>query len=314
MPGNTLHVSGNLFGSTPINITTPGPAYGAVDLTPDSFPLGAKVGAAIGGLLLILAIAGLCVVCIGRRRRRAYLRRHAARNASLGAEKSTMASAWPSVGGTDRFETPLSQKPLRGWDDSPMSAATDRTYPGRYFSPYSSQHNSPVSAGDEKKATAMMWPDLMGDTPAPPPPPMTPQQLQQLQMQMQLQHDLERELLLQQQQQRLRDLAAKGEVPPPMGYALSGDESSGYMEMVGAPKSAKEKASRETLGSLTTRSTAPSRQPSEEAMYELQQIGASGDKEKDKYVPRAIPVELTAPVLSHPGYGRRGQARVATGF
>jgi len=54
------------------------------------------------------------------------------------------------------FETPLSQKPLRGgWDDSPMSAHTEQNFP-RYFSPYSSQYNSPVSA---LQGQNMPWPE-----------------------------------------------------------------------------------------------------------------------------------------------------------
>jgi hypothetical protein len=57
------------------------------------------------------------------------------------------------------FETPISQRPLRGWDDSPLSAGTevtDRTF-NRHISPYSSNYNSPVSAIE---APHMNWPAL----------------------------------------------------------------------------------------------------------------------------------------------------------
>lgn len=70
------------------------------------------------------------------------------------------AKGWPSplqVGGMKEVsDTPLSQKPLRAWDDSPMSAHSDQPFP-RYFSPYSSQFNSPVSATDAQQP---QWPVL----------------------------------------------------------------------------------------------------------------------------------------------------------
>jgi hypothetical protein len=83
----------------------------------------------------LLGVAGFCIVTNGKRRRKAYLRR-----------REEQVKNWPSPGGGgEMFETPISQRPLRGWDESPVSAATDRPYP-RYISPYSSQYNSPVSA------------------------------------------------------------------------------------------------------------------------------------------------------------------------
>lgn len=137
-----------------MNATTPTPSLPASAFTSSSFTLGAKVGIAVGGLLLMMAILGFCIVWNGKRRRRRFLRRLEMQNAQ---------QVWPTPPAPNRemFETPMSQKPLRGWDDSPMSAGTEKTLP-RYFSPYSSQYNSPVSA---LEAPSMQWPESSQRTP-----------------------------------------------------------------------------------------------------------------------------------------------------
>lgn len=151
--GITLSLEGEIFSETDIvNVTLPkatsefrshGPA--------GPLSLGQIVGVVIGGVLVILAIMGFCVVMNGKRRRKAFLRRREAQHKN-----------WPSPpAGSEMFETPVSQRPLRNWDgspvsqrplrnwdESPISAVTDPAYPGRYFSPYSSQFTSPVSAAD----------------------------------------------------------------------------------------------------------------------------------------------------------------------
>ncbi|POS74772.1 hypothetical protein DHEL01_v206842 [Diaporthe helianthi] len=168
LPGTTVAVEGGIFSETLLQEGTPTPDSSWID-DADSGPLslGAKVGVAIGGLCFALAVAGFCIVCNGRRRRRAYLRKLEMRQKDAG---------WPHPGGLrgggggggggvptrgpDMNETPLSQKPLRGWDDSPLSAtATDTSY-GRYFSPYSSQYNSPVSAAGTPAIMAQQWPSF----------------------------------------------------------------------------------------------------------------------------------------------------------
>ncbi|KAK7706219.1 hypothetical protein SLS64_007557 [Diaporthe eres] len=173
VPGATVAVEGGIFSNTLLQEGTPTPISswtGDGDSGPLS--LGAKVGVAIGGLCFALVIAGFCIVCNGRRRRRAYLRKLEMRQKDAG---------WPHPGGgggggaagssggggggviqrgADMNETPLSQKPLRGWDDSPLSAtATDTSY-GRYFSPYSSHYNSPVSAAGTPAIAAQQWPSF----------------------------------------------------------------------------------------------------------------------------------------------------------
>ena len=153
VPGVTISIEGDVFSTDRVNITAPTPS---ATVNPDWFDhgplnLGAKVGIGAGGFVALLVLAGCCIVWNGKRRRRAYLRR---------LETKMSRKAWPAspqVGGHggEMFETPMSQRPLRGWDDSPMSAQTDSAFP-RYFSPYSSQYNSPVSAQDPP---AMQWPE-----------------------------------------------------------------------------------------------------------------------------------------------------------
>ncbi|KAB5575661.1 hypothetical protein GE09DRAFT_1053184 [Coniochaeta sp. 2T2.1] len=169
-PGTTISVQGDPFSTKPMNVTTPTPAP-LYTYTPDksAVPLGARVGIAAAGIIVILAVGGCCIIWNGKRRRRRFLRELEKRHADAG---------WPHPktrhGGSDMLETPASQRPLRGWDDTPVSqkplrswddtptsaateASTDRSL-GRYFSPYSSTYNSPVSAID---GPAMRnWPTL----------------------------------------------------------------------------------------------------------------------------------------------------------
>ncbi|KAK6086241.1 hypothetical protein SCUP234_02454 [Seiridium cupressi] len=144
--GTTLAIQGNIFSSDVVSVTTPTPTASVTPSGPSGpLTLGAIVGVAIGGVAFILGVLGFCIVMNGKRRRRAYLHR-----------REEQRKNWPSPGGAgEMFETPVSQRPLRGWDESPISATTDATYP-RYFSPYSSQYNSPVSAVEGPKH--QQWP------------------------------------------------------------------------------------------------------------------------------------------------------------
>ncbi|KAM4056154.1 centromere/microtubule binding protein cbf5-like protein [Hirsutella rhossiliensis] len=152
-PGIGLGLEGNVFSSDYVNVTAPSPTVAVDPNWFDQGPLNlsAKVGIAVGGLVLLLTILGCAIVLNGKRRRRAYLRRLEAKYVQRGwpapngqGEKpdAPMSQPRPSRGWDD---TPVSQQPLRGWDDSPMTVSTENAYP-RYFSPYSSQYNSPVSA------------------------------------------------------------------------------------------------------------------------------------------------------------------------
>ena len=181
LPGKTVAFEGDPFSKDHVNATNPTtiPTLPADYFKEGPFGLGAKVGVAFGALAFVLLVAGVSVICIGRRKRKNYLKRYEARH----GQKNWAGLAPPT---RDIHDTPLSQRPLRGWDDTPMSAATDATmekmYP-RYFSPYNSQYNSPVSAMEnpgavqwpsEKSAAAMM----SGGAAAPPAP--QPRYLQEI--------------------------------------------------------------------------------------------------------------------------------------
>ncbi|KAK7959524.1 uncharacterized protein PG986_004378 [Apiospora aurea] len=151
--GIKLSLEGEIFSETDIvNVTLPRASSEFRNHGPPGpLSLGAIVGVVIGGVLAILAVMGCCVVWNGKRRRKAFLRK-----------REEIHKTWPSpAAGSEMFQTPVSQRPLRNWDgspvsqrplrswdESPISAVTENTYPGRYFSPYSSQFTSPVSAAD----------------------------------------------------------------------------------------------------------------------------------------------------------------------
>ncbi|KAI0150185.1 hypothetical protein GGR57DRAFT_473085 [Xylariaceae sp. FL1272] len=152
-PPNLISLDGgSIFSNSKVNVTESA-ATEAVHTHNTVGPLtyGALAGIVIGGVVVLLALVGCGVVINGKRHRKRYLRK-----------REDQMRNWPTpqAGGGDMFETPISQRPLRGggWGDSPISAATaDGSFPqGRYFSPYSSQYNSPVSAVDGPGN--MMWP------------------------------------------------------------------------------------------------------------------------------------------------------------
>ncbi|KAK1243682.1 hypothetical protein MKX08_001820 [Trichoderma sp. CBMAI-0020] len=152
--GTKLGLQGNLFSNNVVNITIPTqtPEVNPAWFDHGPLGLGGKVGIAVGGFIFLLILAGAAVICRGRRRRKAFL-------SKLQVNMPPMASnhgGWPSMPMShDTGETPISQRPLRNWDDSPVTINTEKNFP-RYFSPYSSQYNSPVSATD---VNHMPWPE-----------------------------------------------------------------------------------------------------------------------------------------------------------
>ncbi|ETS00025.1 hypothetical protein M419DRAFT_101778 [Trichoderma reesei RUT C-30] len=154
--GVTLGLEGNIFSSDIVNITAPSPTAKVDPAWFDHGPLGlgGKVGIAVAGFILLLILAGVAVVCRGRRRRKAFLKKL---QTNMPQMKSNP-GGWPSMPGGiqhDSTDTPLSQRPLRTWDESPVTGNTEKTFP-RYFSPYSSQFNSPISSTD---VNHMPWPE-----------------------------------------------------------------------------------------------------------------------------------------------------------
>ncbi|KAI0408033.1 hypothetical protein F4802DRAFT_594480 [Xylaria palmicola] len=152
-PPNTLTLTGNIFSDDPVNVTSPtNTAVAQANNNVGPLTTGALAGIIIGGIAALLILLGCGVVINGKRRRRNYLRR-----------REEKAKNWPNpqVSG-DMYETPLSQRPLRGgWGDSPVSAGTTEGYGAypypRYFSPYATQFDSPVSAV-EGHGGQMAWP------------------------------------------------------------------------------------------------------------------------------------------------------------
>ena len=169
----------------------------------DNGPLdiGAKAGIGAASAIVLLALVGCCIIWRGKRRRRAFLRNYE----PGGSRMRPRAKGWPSPihihGMQEVSDTPVSQRPLRAWDDSPQSARSDQPFP-RYVSPYSSHFGSPVSASDGQGHPPMpQWPAL-GIT--------EQQMLAQMQM-------------AQQQQQQLKQ---EGRRSVNIGVALGGDDSS----------------------------------------------------------------------------------------
>lgn len=151
----TIAVEGEVFSDDFVVVADP-TTHAKVD--PSWFDQGpldvpAIAGIVSGGVVAVLIVAGCCIIWRGKRRRRAFLRNYDAKNGSPG-------KGWPSPIQTSNMkevsDTPLSQKPLRTWDDSPQSSNAEQPFQ-RYFSPYSSQFNSPVSATD---AQQQQWPVL----------------------------------------------------------------------------------------------------------------------------------------------------------
>ncbi|RYC56215.1 hypothetical protein CHU98_g9995 [Xylaria longipes] len=150
-PPQTIPLTGAIFSNDMVNVTNP-TNTATPKLHNNIGPLssGALAGIVIGGVVFLLILLGCGIVLNGKRRRKNYLRRR---------EEQTKNWPSPPTAGGEMFETPLSQQPLRGgWGDSPVSAGTtEGTYPyPRYFSPYATQFDSPVSAVDSHGQ--MAWP------------------------------------------------------------------------------------------------------------------------------------------------------------
>ncbi|KAK4039432.1 centromere/microtubule binding protein cbf5-like protein [Parachaetomium inaequale] len=301
-PGSTVSIDGDPFSSHNITIVAPQATYSSVP-SPDYGPvsLGARVGIAFGGLALLLAIAGFCIVCTGKRRRRAFLRELERRHGGQGWPHPK--SRYGGGAGQDMLEdTPVSQRPLRGWEnESPVSAATDAPFP-RYFSPYSSQYNSPVTGPEgpagPSSAYHQQWPTTMPTqqqldqmllqahtTPVSPmhssPPPAFTQWPTTGQEKMLMQVHAHPE-------QRQNELAN-------IGVALGGDDAS-----------LRSKASNMNMNGFPIESKGKERDNEAYEMHEVESpygdANANGDRQYE--YPYRMPAEPQAPVLHHPGYGR----------
>lgn len=76
----TLEIDGSLFDGNPVKAADPAAKNAAIASTfhpPTGLSLGAKIGIAVGGLVVVLIGSGCFIVCKGRKRRRKVLRDHA---------------------------------------------------------------------------------------------------------------------------------------------------------------------------------------------------------------------------------------------
>ncbi|KAK4657996.1 hypothetical protein QC762_202900 [Podospora pseudocomata] len=304
-PGYTIAIQGEVFGENTVTIVPPETTLVGVP-TPDYGPvsLGARVGIAFGGIALLLVLAGFFIVCNGKRRRRAFLRelekRHAQANHRYGG------------GGGDMFETPVSQRPLRGWEnESPVSAATEateRTLP-RYISPYTSTYNSPVSGPGGSATVAANWPSLS-------PQQMHSQRLDQLLQQQSPAHGSpppaftqwpsvgQEKMVMQtytQHEKRQNEIA--------IGLALGGDEAS-----------LRSKPSNGTMNNDRYGYPVEDKGKQRDEVYELKEVespyngqGGEGMVHGSNNPYYQMPSPPQAPVLHHPGYGRAHGSRPGSG-
>ncbi|KAL2179226.1 uncharacterized protein P884DRAFT_220386 [Thermothelomyces heterothallicus CBS 202.75] len=322
-PGFTVSIAGDPFDpNVAVSIVEPHPDASSVP-TPDYGPvsLGARVGIAFGGLAFILVVAGVCIVCNGKRRRRAFLRELERRHGGQGwpHPKTRYGGSSSSGGGPDMFETPVSQQPLRGWEtESPVSAHTDAPFP-RYFSPYSSQYASPVTSPEAPGSSHHQWPALV--------PQHTEQQQQQqfyqmTQTQSPSTHGSPPPAFSQwptSNPEQIHAQHVQGQTGPAIGIALGGDEAS-----------LRSKASNLNLNGYPIDSKGKQR----DEAYEMHEVespygygngtangnaswtgngnGDSKDHRPYEY-PFSMPAEPQAPVLHHPGYGRHHGSRPGPG-
>jgi hypothetical protein len=195
VPGKTVSIEGTPWSKTLVNITQPTSGSSAANFGNEGgITLGGKVGIAVAGVVVLLVIAGFCIVWNGKRRRRAYIARHQ-RNSGYGewvnnplggntpppettgptgpaATQEPWSAGGFSAGGYSAggysaggysaggfFDSPQSTKPL--WRPGVAYRAPDEEElqsalsAEKFFPPYTSQ---PPSAVDSVNIKAQQWP------------------------------------------------------------------------------------------------------------------------------------------------------------
>jgi len=127
-PPATIPLDGDIFDpDEQVQVSNPSATAGPTgSYSVGPFSYGQLAGVVIGGVLVLLLIMGCGVVINGKRRRKAYLKK-----------RGQMHKNWPAGNGNggEMFETPVSQRPLRGWGDSPVSAVdTEHTFQNNFYS------------------------------------------------------------------------------------------------------------------------------------------------------------------------------------
>jgi hypothetical protein len=193
VPGSTVSISGNLFSSIRTNITDP-----TISLLPNNrnaldssgLTLGARVGVAVSAIITLLTITGCCIICIGKRRRRSILRQKQRRSGfaewNNGIQPANTQSsslpfgrrADPPAPKTIVVQEGDNVSPIQPYSDNSPQNQGDRKPPWAmnsiievdspvnvmpcgekvYFSPYSSQYTSPVSASEALLINTQEWP------------------------------------------------------------------------------------------------------------------------------------------------------------
>ncbi|KAG9246246.1 hypothetical protein BJ878DRAFT_417407 [Calycina marina] len=169
-PGNLLAIEGSIFSKIAVNITDPATLDSSTTAGKQGgLSLEAKVAVAVSAILVFLLISGCCVVAVGKRRRRRALAEHQQKTGyatwiaqqQAGNPQQAPSMLEPNSATSELHDSPASQQPLvRGnlWgqpqEGSPASAFGEKVY----FSPYSSQYSSPVSAQKQIQVAAREWP------------------------------------------------------------------------------------------------------------------------------------------------------------
>jgi hypothetical protein len=157
VPGVILSLQGSVFSETQLNITTPEPSsLPYSNGYSDGLSLGAKVGIAVGAILVFLFITGVCIVCIGKRRRRRVLAQKA-RQSGYGwdaAQHGNMAMADSSAGERTPgfFDSPQSQKPFANAWGYPQDVKSAHSLQESPITPVIRQNRTPEWPRDRKSS------------------------------------------------------------------------------------------------------------------------------------------------------------------
>ncbi|EHL03568.1 hypothetical protein M7I_0209 [Glarea lozoyensis 74030] len=160
-PGHTISLDGTVFSHVTVNITKPDDNVlnGTTGASTSGLTLGAKVGIAAGAVVVRRRV-------LAQRQRDSgfqdWRQNHDFENAGLHGGHPQMTGT-PQDGSSSAggfFDSPASTRPLQQddrimYEESPLSAVGEKAY----FSPYSSNYSSPVSATDALQANVMgNWP------------------------------------------------------------------------------------------------------------------------------------------------------------
>jgi hypothetical protein len=146
--GSTLSLDGSVFSEFPVNITSPlasATAAAAAAHAHHGLSTGAIIGIAVGGFVLLLALAGLIFVCLKKRRRHSM---HTSYDARYGAKdiSSPNSGAYINPPYTPPVSGPQYTPPLPRSNSARNMGYTSTEYPSNEYSQYD-QKSPPHSGG-----------------------------------------------------------------------------------------------------------------------------------------------------------------------